>query len=69
MDGNHEASYLAKEIQTVLPLLKLGGFVILDDVDTGWAEIREVFSKIASFGLEPIGTDERVGIARLSRIQ
>jgi hypothetical protein len=65
MDGHHEASYLAGEIQTVLPLMRLGGFVILDDVDAAWAEIREVFSQIASFGLEPIGTDDRVGIAQL----
>lgn len=68
MDGNHEASYLVNEIQTALKLLKLGGFVILDDVDTAWAEIQDVFSHITSFGLDPIGTDGRVGIARLSRI-
>jgi len=65
MDGNHEASYLAGEIQAVLPLLKRGGFVVLDDVNAAWAEIREVFSRITAFGLEPVGSDGRVGLARL----
>ncbi len=63
MDGNHEASYLLEEIQTVLPLLKVGGVVILDDVDAAWAEIRGVFAQISNFGMKPIGTDGRVGVA------
>lgn len=65
MDGNHEGSYLTGELQAALPLLKPGGVVILDDVNAAWTEIREVFSQIATFGLEPIGTDGRVGLARL----
>jgi predicted O-methyltransferase YrrM len=66
MDGNHEAAYLVTEIQAVLPLMKPGGFLVLDDVTAAWEEIREVFSRLASFGLVPSGTDGRVGIARLS---
>lgn len=65
LDGNHEASYLLNEIKQVLPLLRKGGFVVLDDVDAAWAEIRDVFLKVASLGLEPVGADGRVGIARL----
>jgi hypothetical protein len=69
MDGNHEASYLTNEIQGALPLLKAGGFVILDDVDKVWIEIEEVFLNITAFGLQVIGADGRVGIARLSSVQ
>ena len=67
MDGNHEGTYLANEIQTVLPLLKPGGFLVLDDVDaTYWSEIADVFAKIKTFGLQPVGADGRVGVAQLS---
>jgi predicted O-methyltransferase YrrM len=64
-DGNHEATYLLNEIKQVLPLLRKGGFVVLDDVNAWWAEIRDVFLNLSSLGLEPVGTDGRVGIARL----
>jgi Methyltransferase domain len=66
IDGNHEASYLISEIRDILPLLKPGAFVILDDVDEAWIEIRDVFTNIASLGLTPLTTDGRVGIARLA---
>jgi len=66
LDGNHEATYLLNEIKQVLPVLRTGGFVVLDDVDAAWAEIRDVFLKVSSLGLVPIGTDGRVGIARLN---
>jgi hypothetical protein len=66
LDGNHDATYLLAEIQRVLPLLRPGAFVVLDDVDEYWAEIRNVFQEIKSLGLEPVGADGRVGIARFT---
>ena len=65
MDGNHEAGYLENEIKTALPMLRPGGFLILDDVSWYWNEIAKKFSKIESFGLKPVAMDGRVGIARL----
>jgi hypothetical protein len=45
--------------------MRKGGFLVLDDVHAAWEEIREVFLKVSSLGLEPAGTDGRVGICRL----
>lgn len=64
LDGNHEAAYLLNEMKQVLPLLRPGGYVVLDDVDASWAEIRDVFQRITEFGLEPVEANGRVGIAR-----
>lgn len=62
-DGNHEANYLRREIEQVLPLMRPGGFVVLDDVDDCWVEIKDVFRSLPALGLTPIGSDGRVGIA------
>jgi hypothetical protein len=66
LDGNHEATYLINEIKQALPVLRENGFLILDDVDAAWVEIRNIFLNVSSLGLEPVGTDGRVGIARLN---
>jgi hypothetical protein len=65
LDGNHEATYLVHELKSISPLLREGAYVVLDDVDAAWAEIRDVFLKISEFGLEPVAANGRVGIARL----
>ena len=65
LDGNHDAAYLLGELQTLRPLLRPGGYVVLDDVDAAWAEIRAVFERIGDLGLESVAADGRVGIARL----
>jgi hypothetical protein len=64
VDGNHEESYLEKELEQIIPLMKPGGLIILDDVDDNWIELKHLFLRIKEFGLEPLGTDGRVGIAR-----
>src|SRR5262249_10407360 len=46
LDGHHEASYLEREIAQITPLLRDGGWIILDDVDSNWAEIKSVFNSI-----------------------
>ena len=69
LDGNHEANYLLNEMKQVVPLLRPGGYVVLDDVDAAWAEIRDVFQKISTFGLDPVDANGRVGIARARTAQ
>lgn len=64
LDGNHEAAYLLNEMKQVVPLLRPGGYVVLDDVDAAWAEIRDVFQRVTEFGLQPVEANGRVGIAR-----
>lgn len=64
MDGNHEAEYLIEEIKQTLPLLKEGAYVVLDDVDEAWTEIRDVFQNIRSLGLTAVSSDGRIGVAR-----
>lgn len=66
LDGNHEADYLEKEIISILPLIAPNGYIILDDVDENWSEIKSVFEKLPSLGLKSLQTDGRVGIAQLS---
>jgi hypothetical protein len=65
LDGNHQASYLEQEIESILPLLRKGGWMIFDDVDTTWMEIQDVFKNVARWGLDAVATDGRVGVARL----
>lgn len=67
LDGNHDAKYLRREIQRIVPLVKDGGWIILDDVDWPWEEIRATFGAIAEFGLDAVATNGRVGIARLPK--
>jgi hypothetical protein len=66
LDGNHDASYLEKEIVSMLPLMKKDGWIIFDDVDTAWVEIQDIFKNVARWGLNSVATDGRVGIARLA---
>ncbi len=47
LDGNHEATYLQREIESILPLIKRDGWMIFDDVDQGWPEIQDVFKRVA----------------------
>lgn len=64
LDGNHQASYLVAEIQALFPLLRSKAFLILDDVDEHWDELRQVFKNIEEFGLQALYCDGRVGIAQ-----
>jgi hypothetical protein len=66
LDGNHEASYLEREVKQIIPLMREGGWIIFDDVDDNWTEIRDAFRRISKFGLESMATDGRVGIARFT---
>jgi hypothetical protein len=69
IDGNHEARYLRNETENIIPLMKNDSWMVLDDVSIGWEEIRQVFNELPRFGLEPVATDGRVGIAKVSRLR
>jgi hypothetical protein len=67
LDGNHEGEYLRREISKIVRILKLGGLIVLDDVDAHWIEIQEVFQSLGGLGFEIVGTDGRVGVAKLTK--
>jgi hypothetical protein len=41
IDGNHDADRVAADFDTYLPLVRAGGFVILDDIS--WRSVRPVY--------------------------
>lgn len=63
-DGNHDASYLNREIELIKILLKDDGLLILDDVSTFWSEISNTYEKIDPLTFEKVLTDGRVGILK-----
>lgn len=62
LDGNHDASYLSRELVLVDRLLVSGGLLILDDVSTQWAGIQSVYEGINPDNYRKVGSDGRVGI-------
>ena len=67
IDGNHQAPYLRRELDVLIRMLSEGGLLVLDDVTAHFPDVRELFEAIAadaSWPLEKIGQDERLGILR-----
>jgi SAM-dependent methyltransferase len=62
IDGNHEPDYLTREIDSIARLLKIGGILVLDDVN--WDTLRNVYALLDSSVFERIGSDGRVGLAK-----
>jgi predicted O-methyltransferase YrrM len=62
MDGNHDADYLRRELDQVQALLRPGGLLVLDDVSSGWPEIRSLFAAISPDRFQKVGADGRVGV-------
>jgi hypothetical protein len=66
IDGTHNAAYLRRELQTILPLLRPGGLLILDDVTDVWVGIRKLFGELGApdspWPLEVVDHDGRLGI-------
>jgi hypothetical protein len=62
IDGNHEADYLSREIASIARLLKIGGILVLDDVN--WDTLGKVYALLDSSLFERIGSDGRVGLAK-----
>jgi hypothetical protein len=64
MDGNHEASYLRREVSELTPALRAGGLLIFDDISRGYEELREVYFSLPSSKWQSLGTDGQVGVLR-----
>lgn len=63
LDGNHSETYLNSEIGGTLNLLKPGGRLIFDDVNSSWPGIQRIFSQWRNAReIETSITDGRVGI-------
>jgi predicted O-methyltransferase YrrM len=66
IDGTHNAAYLRRELETILPPLRPGGLLILDDVTDVWVGIRELFGELGAPGspwpLQVVDHDGRLGI-------
>jgi hypothetical protein len=68
VDGSHNAAYLRRELEAIVPLLRVGGLLILDDVSEVWAGIRDLFGELGAPGsqwpLEHVDHDGRLGVVR-----
>lgn len=63
IDGNHDETYLVRELDVAYRLLKPDGILILDDVSDGWAGVKGCFHNLKS-NYHVISEDGRIGIAR-----
>lgn len=67
LDGNHDGTYLERELTRVAALLRPGGILVLDDVDAQeWAAIAEVVAALfadADGAFRRIATHGRVAVA------
>jgi Methyltransferase domain len=68
VDGSHNASYLRRELEAIVPLLRPGALLILDDVTDVWVGIRDLFGELGAadspWPLEVLDHDGRIGVLR-----
>jgi hypothetical protein len=68
VDGSHNAAYLRRELEAIVPLLRVGALLVLDDVTDAWAGIRDLFGELGASGsawpLEALDHDGRIGVLR-----
>jgi predicted O-methyltransferase YrrM len=63
IDGNHERSYLEREIKIVDQLLNRGGILVFDDVNENWEDVKVVFNNILlQPGFRLYARDKRIGL-------
>jgi len=62
IDGNHDETYLRREVPLVHRLLKPGGMLVMDDVD--WTSIQGVYRALDPESFQVLRSDRRVGLAR-----
>lgn len=62
IDGNHDSTYLAREIDAISGLLKTNGLLILDDIN--WGALGSIFRSIDKEKFQTLGDDGRVGVLR-----
>jgi hypothetical protein len=67
LDGNHEGTYLRREVEALEPLLEDNAIVVFDDV-RDWAGVAAVFSEVIDQErFATLGSDGRVGIVQLNQ--
>jgi len=68
IDGSHNAAYLRRELEAIVPMLRPGALLILDDVTDVWVGIRDLFGELVApdspWPLEVLGHDGRIGVLR-----
>lgn len=63
MDGNHDAAYLARELDALKPIVADPALLIFDDVNEHWGRIEELFDVIpAGSEYVQVARDGRIGI-------
>jgi Methyltransferase domain len=66
LDGNHEESYLARELDALRGLLAAGSILVFDDIDE-LEGVRSVFGRVvAQEEFVSLGEEGRVGILQLA---
>jgi hypothetical protein len=66
LDGNHDESYLERELRALRGLLADGSILVFDDV-VDWAGVARAFGRAADDDhFKSLGQDGRVGILQLS---
>jgi methyltransferase family protein len=72
VDGSHNAAFLRRELEAIVPLLRVGGLLILDDVSDVWVGIQEVFGELGApesiWPLEVVDHDGKLGVSAADRI-
>jgi hypothetical protein len=67
IDGNHDGSYLSRELELLRGLITEGSIVVFDDVGGDWPRVAEVFTRaLETDQFESVGTDGRVGIVKVA---
>ncbi len=67
IDGNHDSTYLRRELTQLTALLAPGGLLVLDDVNEWWEGVRAVFDEAIGgddWPFEKVDADGRIGILR-----
>jgi hypothetical protein len=67
IDGNHLAPYLRRELDLLVRMVSEAGLLVLDDVTDHFPDVQDLVEAIAadaSWPLEKIGQDDRLGILR-----
>jgi hypothetical protein len=65
LDGNHDASYLRRELAALRPLLGERAIVCFDDVSETWPGVQAVFREVVESGgagIAELGGDGRVAL-------
>ena len=69
IDGNHDAAYVRRELESLVRITTENALVVIDDVSHVYKDVRGLFKTIASdpsWPFQEVDRDERLGILRRS---